>query len=320
MAAGQTASGRRTKADFASNLAIRAVIGAALLVPYRWRVPMVGWLFSRVVAPWAGYDQRVRDNLAHVMPDLPKADVERLAREVPDNTGRTLIEIYSGHAFTRRFADAPLTGPGVAALEEAHANRRPVVLVTGHFGNYDAPRAALIAKGFNVGALYREMNNGYFNDHYVAAISKVGTPVFPRGRRGLSGLLRFLREGNMGGFLIDQYMRDGADVTFFGKRAPTALSAAELALKYDALVVPVYGIRQPNGLDFEVLCEAPIPHGDPRDMTQALNNSLEALVRQHMGQWFWIHRRWKPEQEAWWERHTGLVVEDAPEAKGKDAT
>jgi len=319
MSQGQTASGRRGKADFASNLAIRAVIGTALLVPYRWRVPLVGWLFSRVVAPLAGYDKRVRDNLGYVMPDLPKAEVERLVREVPNNTGRTLIEIYSGRAFTRRFANAPLTGPGVAALQDAHEARRPVVLVTGHFGNYDAPRAALIAKGFNVGALYREMNNGYFNDHYVAAISTIGTPVFPRGRRGLSGLLRFLRDGNMAGFLIDQYMRDGADVSFFGKRAPTALSAAELALKYDALVVPVYGIRQPNGLDFEVVCEAPIPHGAPREMTQALNDSLEALVRQHMGQWFWIHRRWKPEQEAWWEKNN-TPLETAAEDKPEDAT
>ena len=296
MALGETAGGRKGPVEFASNLAIRAVIGAAMLVPYRCRVPMAGWIVSRLVAPLAGYSRRVKDNLAHVCPDLPEAEVKRLMRAVPDNAGRTLIEIYSGKGFTNRFAHAPLTGPGVAALEAAHAAGRPVVLVTGHFGNYDAPRAALIAKGFNVGALYREMNNGYFNDHYVAAISQVGTPVFPRGRRGLSGLIKFLRAGNMGGFLIDQYMFDGANMTFFGKLAPTALSAAELALKYDALVVPTYGIRQPNGLDFEVVCEAPIPHGSAEEMTQALNDSLEALVREHMDQWFWIHRRWKPEQ------------------------
>jgi KDO2-lipid IV(A) lauroyltransferase len=294
MAMGKTASGRRTPLDQLSNLAIRAVIGAALLVPYRLRVPMVGWIVSRLFAPIAGWQRRVRDNLALVCPDLPEAEVKRLMRAVPDNAGRTLIEIYSGRAFTSRFADAPLTGPGVAALEQAHADRRPVILITGHFGNYDAPRAALIAKGFKVGGLYREMNNGYFNDHYVAAISTIGTPVFPRGRRGLSALVRFLRAGNMAGFLIDQYMRDGApELRFFGQPARTALSAAELALKYDALVVPIYGVRQPNGLDFEVICEAPIPAGDPAQMTQALNDSLEARVRQHMDQWFWIHRRWK---------------------------
>lgn len=296
MALGSTAQGRRGVAEYVTYLAIRAIIGLALVVPYRWRVPMAGWLVSRVVAPLAGYSRRVRENLAYVCPDLSESELNRLARAVPDNAGRTLIEIYSGAGFTNRFKHAPLTGAGVDALHEAHAAGRPVILVTGHFGNYDAPRAALIAAGFNVGALYREMNNAYFNPHYVAAISKVGTPVFPRGRQGLAGLIKFLRSGGMAGFLVDQYMWDGEDLTFFGKPAPTALSAAELALKYNALVVPVYGIRQPNGLDFEVVCEAPIAHSTPVEMTQALNDSLEALVRQHMEQWFWIHRRWKPEQ------------------------
>ena len=40
--------------------------------------------------------------------------------------------------------------------------------------------------------------------------------------------------------------------------------------------------------------QAEIPHGDPVEMTQQVNDGLEALVRAHMGQWFWIHRRWKP--------------------------
>ncbi|MEM9434582.1 MAG: lysophospholipid acyltransferase family protein [Pseudomonadota bacterium] len=292
-------TGRKTPADFVTNVAIRLVIGLAMLLPYRWRVPLAGWIVAELVAPVAGWRKRVRANLAYVMPDLPEHEIRRLMRAVPNNAGRSLIEIYSGKDFTSRFAHAPLTGPGVAPLEEAHRQGRPVVLITGHFGNYDAPRAALLAKGFSVGALYREMNNGYFNPHYVAAISQIGTPVFPRGRKGLSGLIRFLRGGGMAGMLIDQYMHDGEDLSFFGHHAPTALSAAELALKYDALVVPIYGIRLPNGLDFEVLCETPIETGTPKEMTQALNDSLEALVRQHMDQWFWIHRRWKPEREAW---------------------
>ena len=58
-------------------------------------------------------------------------------------------------------------------------------------------------------------------------------------------------------------------------------------------MVPTYGIRRANGLDFDVVIEEPIPHGNPEAMTQALNDSLEALVRQYMDQWFWIHRRWK---------------------------
>ena len=92
-------------------------------------------------------------------------------------------------------------------------------------------------------------------------------------------------------------MGHGESLSFMGKPARTALSAAELALKYDALLVPVYGIRQPNGLDFKILVEPPIAHTTASEMTQALNDSLERLVRQHMDQWMWVHRRWKPERQ-----------------------
>ncbi|MFE3835498.1 lysophospholipid acyltransferase family protein [Pseudogemmobacter sonorensis] len=275
------------------DLLFRGMIGGLLCLPYRIRVPLCGWVVSRVIAPLAGYRRRIRDNLAMILPDLPQDEVRRITRAVPDNVGRTLIEIYSGPEFIARAASLPLQGEGVAALAEAHAAKRPVILVTAHFGNYDASRAALIARGYPVGALYMEMANKSFNAHYVQAISRIGTPLFPRGRKGLADMVRFLRGGGMLGLLVDQHMRSGALLGFFGHEALTALSAAEMALKYDALVVPTYAVRQPDGLSFEVIVEAPIPHGDPATMTQALNDSLEALVRRHLDQWFWIHKRWK---------------------------
>ncbi|AJE46350.1 lysophospholipid acyltransferase family protein [Celeribacter indicus] len=283
---------------YLEDLAVRALLRLALALPYETRVRMMGWLVSRVIAPLAGYDRRVRDNLAHVMPELPEAEVRRLMRAVADNAGRTLIEIYSGRDFIARMKDVEFDGPGVAVLREARDTRRPVILLTGHFGNYDVPRAALIADGYDVGSLYNPMRNRFFNAHYVAAISKIGQPMFPRGRKGYAQLLKHLKSGGMIGFLVDVYMPSAPILSFFGKPARTALSAAELALKYDALLVPIYGVRQPDGLSFRVQVEAPVPHGTPEEMTQALNDSLEAITRQHMEQWFWIHRRWKPERIA----------------------
>ncbi len=275
------------------NTVLRALIGLLLALPYTWRVPLCGWVMAYVIAPFAGYNKRVRENLALILPDLPEAEVKRMVRAVPRNVGRTLIEIYSGTEFIKRATAEPLKGEGLTALDAAHAAGRPVILVTGHFGNYDASRAALIARGYRVGALYRPMGDKNFNTHYVDAISLIGTPVFPRGRAGLADMVRFLRSGGMLGLLIDQHMGHGETLSFFGHPAMTALSAADLALKYDALVVPTYAVRRANGLDFEIIIEAPIPHGTPQEMTQALNDSLERLVRKHLDQWFWIHRRWK---------------------------
>ncbi|WP_431299295.1 lysophospholipid acyltransferase family protein [Tabrizicola sp. BL-A-41-H6] len=273
--------------------ALRSLIWLLLRLPYRWRVPLCGWVLSRLISPLAGYDQRIRENLALVLPGLPETEVRRIMRAVPDNVGRTIIEIYSGPEFVARVMQNPLTGAGVAALDQANREKRPVILVTGHFGNYDASRAALIARGYRVGALYMPMANPFFNAHYVQAISGIGKPLFPRGRSGLADMVRHLRSGGMLGMLVDQHMRHGEDLTFFGQQALTALSAAELALKYNALLIPTYAVRRADGLSFDIIVEAPIPNGTPEAMTQALNDSLESLVRKHIDQWFWIHRRWK---------------------------
>jgi KDO2-lipid IV(A) lauroyltransferase len=275
------------------DLAARLLIGALMLLPYRWRVPLCGWVFAHVVSPFAGYGRRVRENLLLVWPDLPAAEVARMARAVPDNVGRTVIELYSGPAFAARAAALPIEGAGLAMLDAAQRDGRPVILVTGHFGNYDASRAALIARGFRVGGLYKPMKNRAFNAHYVRAIARIGTPLFPRGRAGLADMVRHLKSGGMVGMVIDQAMRHGEPLTFLGRPAKTALSAADLALKYGALLVPTYAIRQPDGLSFRIIVEPPIPATDARSMTQALNDSLSALVEQHPDQWFWIHRRWK---------------------------
>lgn len=277
---------------------IRAAIWLMLRLPFDARRALAAALMTRIVAPLGGYRTRIRENLALVRPDLSPEEVRRMERAVPRSIGRTLAELYSGPDFVARVAREPLQGPGVPALEEAHRTRRPVLLVTGHLGNYDAIRGSLIARGYRVGGLYRPMDNAFFNEHYVAAISRIGTPLFPRGRKGLADMLRFLKDGGMVGVVLDQSMGDGAMLDFFGEPALTSLSPAEMALRYDALIVPTYGIRRSDG-GFDLLVEAPIPHTTAEEMTQKLNDSLEVQVRAHMDQWLWTHRRWKMGNKTW---------------------
>lgn len=280
--------------DRIGNAAFLAVIRLAGLLPYDKRIPAVGWLFSSVLAPVAGWRGRVRDNLALARPDLSADEVKALTRQVPDNTGRSVAEIYSGDEFTRRIHEAdPLEGPGLQALEEAFESQRPVIIACAHFGNYDAMRAALSGRGYPVGALYRPMNNEAFNRHYIPAITAIAEPLFPRGRAGLASMLRFLKGGGWLALGFDQYDRHSPELRFFDLPSRTVLTPAELALRYDALLIPVHGIRQPDGLSFRVHVGNPIPKGEPAEMMQALNDDLEMLVRQNMGQWFWVHRRWK---------------------------
>jgi KDO2-lipid IV(A) lauroyltransferase len=279
--------------DFAQNIALRGTIFVLLMVPYRLRVRAMGAVVEKIVSPLAGYGKRVEDNLALIMPDLPKADVARLKSRVVNMAGRTLMEVYSGAEFKAHVANSPIRGAGLEAILQARAKGQGVILVSGHFGNYDVPRAVLSARGHSVGALYLPFHNPYFDAHYRATITAIGAPIFPRGRKGVGEMVRHLRAGGLMGLLNDQRIGHGARLTFFGRRAKTALSAAELALKYNCLLIPVYGIRQPDGISFDLLIESPIPHSTPEIMTQALNDSLEVQVRAHMDQWFWVHRRWR---------------------------
>ena len=278
---------------YAQNLAYRAIIGVLLLLPYQTRLRFGGWVISRLVAPLAGYGERVRKNLALVWPELPPDRVEALVRQVPANAGRTLIEQFSPAEFKQHIRDTPVIGPGLAALFAAREAGKGVVLVSGHFGNYDVVRAVLAAQGHPVGGLFKPLSNRYFDPYYRDTINKISTPAFAKGRRGLAGMVQHLRAGGLIGMLIDQHQPQAPKLRFFGHPARTALSAAELALKYDTLLVPCYAIRQPDGVHFELVVENPVPTGTPQAMTQALNDSLEARVRQHPEQYFWIHRRWK---------------------------
>ena len=269
-----------------------APIRMARLLPYRWRIPVAAWLTTRVLAPLAGYRKRVRENLALVRPDLSQAEVEALARRVPDNAGRNMMELYSPE-FPDHARKSPVVGLGLPDVRAARDAGRPVIFVTGHFGSFNAARMAMMEQGFNMGVFYRPMANRPFNSHYVQAMAALSEPMFEQGRKGMMQMVKHLRSGGVLAILNDLNAHDGVPLDFFGKPALTSLATAEMALKFDALLVPVWGLRDPDGLNFTIHTETPIAHSDPVTMTREFNARLEAAVRDNMEQWFWIHRRWK---------------------------
>ncbi|MEO0380583.1 MAG: lysophospholipid acyltransferase family protein [Pseudomonadota bacterium] len=277
----------------ATNVVARACIGTALALPYALRVAFMGRVMSHLIGPAVGFLKRAEAHVAFIFPHLPHAEHRRIARASLDNAGRTLIENYSTKALLAHQKNAPITGPGLAALEQADAASQPAILVTGHFGNYEALRAALVGRGHKVGGLYRDMANPYFNAHYVRTMQAFGGPVFPQGRRGTAGFVRHLKAGGQLVLLFDQHVQGAPALEFLGHPAQTAISAAELALRYNALLIPFYGVRGADGLSFDCVMEAPIAHSDPITMTQAMNDSMSARIRSTPGQWFWVARRWR---------------------------
>ncbi len=279
--------------DISSTLFFRLMLWFLSFLPYKNRINLGSSFFSIFVSPLLGNSKRIDANFSFVMPDLTHQERKRLISSINKNIGRTVFELFSPDDFSAFAKKAKITGPGYKKLKSANDSNRPIILVSGHYGNYDVVRAKLRYENIQVGALYKPMQNSYFNKLYLEKISKIGQPLFPRGRNGMSEMVQFLKKGNCIAVLFDQVMGRGEPLSFFGKTAYTATSVAKMAVKYDALLIPFFAERKSDGFNFELYFDEPILHREPEQMTQQLNDLLEERIRTRMDQWLWTHKRWK---------------------------
>lgn len=206
--------------------------------------------------------------------------------------GRTLFEIYHLIEFHTQTHKFETTGPGLEVVKEASASGKGAIIVSGHFGQWEAIRAVIKMNGLESGAVYRPNKNRHYERRLLAGIQAGGQPILATGRKGTKDLVRHIRSGGIVSILMDEKQAKGTGLSFLGHDALTSLSAAQLALKYDVPLIPAYGIRIGDGNAFHVSFEAPIPHTDPVTMTQAFNDSLSARIMANPDQWYWLLRRW----------------------------
>lgn len=282
-----------THANWLTDRVLRGLLGTVMRLPYEKRVSAMGRIMANGIGPLTSYRKRAETHLAAAFPDQTQDECRAMATAVCDNFGRTLIENYSWREFGQRLSQTQPQGDGLAAIEAARAANQAVIFVTGHIGNHEAPRHVLTQTGLTIGGLYRPMANPYFDAHYAKTMSSWGGPVFAQGRQGTIGFAKHLKAGGMATLLFDVANAGGINIQFMGHPARTATSAADLALRMNAVVIPYFGIRQADGLGFDIHIEAPIPRDTPEVMMTEMTKRLEARVRATPAQWFWVHRRWK---------------------------
>lgn len=252
-------------------------LGAAIGFVMRW-FPPARWRFDGEVG--------------RVFPEMLSKDRLHLGRAMGRAMGQTLFEIYHCAEFQTRQDKFHPVGPGLAALADARKKGQGAVIVSGHFGQWEAVRAVLNARGMETGAIYRRQPNPHYQRRLLAGIEAGGRPILETGRTGTKSLVRHLRAGGFMAILLDEKYADGVRLPFLGHPAQTSLAAAELALKYDLLMVPAYGVRRPDGDNFDVIFENPIVHSDATTMTRVFNDSLSAQIKANPAQWYWMLRRW----------------------------
>lgn len=235
--------------------------------------------------------KRAMSNLALIWPQLPKARRAALTRQAARNAGRTLTGIWFNRDLAAECADLVPEGPGLDALHAARAEGRGAIIVSGHFGQWEAIRHVLKREGLETGALYRPNNNPYYEPIFRAGIEIGGAPIIPKGAPGMRVMLRHLKTGGFIALLPDQYVGDGPFIDFLGQPAATSLSPAELALRYGVPLVPAFAPLV-NGAP-RVVIEAPIAPSTPLTMMAEFNDRLGSWVERYPSQWHWLHQRWK---------------------------
>jgi len=183
-----------------------------------------------------------------------------------------------------------ISGEGVHSLNADQG----AILVSGHFGQWESVRLAwrhLIER--DCAFFFRPNNNGFYDRHWQSYLRKAGEPIIAKGSEGRVLMERHLAAKGALLMVIDQRMQKADRFDFLGHPAKTATTAAELALHHDMPLIPAYGIRRDNLVDYDVVFEAPIKPSNPKEMTEALNASLGERIRANPEQYLWTHWRWK---------------------------
>ena len=246
------------------------------------------------------------ENLAHAFPDRPPRWRTDTVRAMWVHLFRMVAEITQ---FPRKVrlenCREVIVFRNRRASVAAACSGRPVLVLGGHFGNWEASMTTFGIFSFPMGVVARQLDNPHLNAWFSASRQATGHRLIWK-KGGGEGMLRHLGRGGSLALLCDQDAGTrGVFCDFFGRPASTFKSLALLALEHDALVVCGYGVRLPEEdgrgrwTRFEIGCEDVI---DPREcetsdpvgeITRRYTAALERSVRRAPEQYFWVHRRWR---------------------------
>ena len=295
----------RHRLEYAAFRAAAAVLAA---LPPRATAAACGGL-ARLVASlphkWTRGDV-ARRNLAVAFPELSADEAGDRVRAMWAHLFRLVAETVQFPRKLRRENQADVLS-FVHRDETVRAvnSGRPVIVLGGHYGNWEIASAAFGAFGVPVSVVARDLDNPLIHRWFARVREASGGRLISK-KGGGGAVTDVLAAGGVVGLLADQDAGSrGQFVPFFGRDASTFKSIALLAMEYDALVLVGYARRLPDDwrrnrwVRFEVGTEAVL---DPReftagsalrDLTAAYTAALERAVRRSPEQYFWVHRRWK---------------------------
>lgn len=295
---------RSALADYLVYLVVRTVV--CVVQALSWDLALafadgLAWLAYHV----DGRHRRVAaDNLRSAFPELDAAAIDRRVRAVYRHFMMMLMEMIKGPRVLHRsnldfhFRYANPGQPGLM-LEQLNSSR-PVIILTGHLGNWEIFGYAIGLFGARLSAIARPLDNRHLDRLLNRFRGATGQRMIAK-HGEIERITALMQSGGNLALLADQDAgAKGMFVDFFGRPASTYKSISLLALEYDALIVVGAAVRESWPLQYGIFIEDVIDpaayRGTPaavKVITQRYTSSLERLVRRRPEQYLWLHRRWK---------------------------
>jgi KDO2-lipid IV(A) lauroyltransferase len=283
-----------------------ASLGVWLLSPFGWflaHLPSaVGLAAGRRLGDvlWWVLPRRRRVALENLRRSFggerPPAELRRLGRRSFQHVGMNLVEVCRYLFRPTQVMLSRVRVEGREHFQAAAARGRGVLILTGHFGNWELLAAAHGLAGLPLSIVTRPLDHPLLDDLAARFRRRSGAELIDK-RQAVREVLTALRRQRMVGILLDQNATraEGVFVPFFGSPASTSKGLALLALRTGAPVVPVFLRREPDGGHcMEVGAALPPPEdGLVTSYTVTFNRVLEATIRRAPEQWLWMHDRWR---------------------------
>ena len=178
---------------------------------------------------------------------------------------------------------------------------RGIVVLSAHFGNFELLAAAHALHGHQI-TLVHHTQRFLAGDALMTWVRERAGVNVVRKRSAVRAVLKALADGELVGVPFDQNAKRGEAVfvPFFGEPAATSRTLARLVRKSDALVVPVFIVREPDNRRHRIVIQDLVPlqasadaEADIVENTRRFLCPIEEIVRRYPEQFLWQHRRYR---------------------------
>ena len=243
----------------------------------------------------------IKNNILKVFKKYSDTEVDKLIKKMWSNYGLTFAEYVFLDKF--RFNKLPKSHieiSGEEILVKVKKIGKPVIFISAHLANFEIMAMELEKKNINLAAIYRPLNNFFLNPFMVYLRKKyLCKKQVKKGLIGTRETINYIKNNNSIALMVDQRVGESERYPFFGVPAHTTTIPAQLALKYDLEIIPIYLERRENNF-FKMEIQQPIKYKktqnsdeDKKNITVEINKIIEKMILKNPSQWIWTHSRWK---------------------------